>query len=63
MSEKIDNQNPEEVGVLSIVELRKFPSNEYLKDEELQKQAILLKEFSMILYQAYIIQASQQNEF
>ena len=63
MSEKINNQYPEEVGVLSIVELRKFPSNKNLTDEELQKQAILLKEFSMILYHAYIIQASQQNEF
>lgn len=63
MSEKINKQYPEEVGVLSIVELRKFPSNENLTDEELQKLAILLKEFSVILYHAYIIQAAQQNEF
>jgi len=62
MSEKINDRNPEDVGMLSIEELRKFPGNENLTDKELQDQAIFLKEFSLILYHAYAKQISEKKD-
>ena len=42
----------------SVEELRKFPGNESLSDEQLEEQSNTLLEFSMIVYQLY----QQQEE-
>ena len=38
----------------SIEDLRKFPGNESLSDDQLERQATFLLEYSIILYQLYL---------
>lgn len=61
MADHNNEKNPSNVKMLSIEELKTYPGNENKSDAELMEQAEFLKEFSLILYAAYVKNQNNTN--
>lgn len=57
------DHNSPKPNKLSVEELRKYPGNESLSDEQLEEQSNTLLEFSIILYKLYQQQCELSEDF
>ena len=59
--DNIKDKSPANAPMLSIEELKSYPGFENKSDAELMELAIFLKEYSLILYEAFVKSSSEKK--